>query len=253
MKHNLIDFVSLTLFVLLPQFAFAQLTAILQQDIGRQALYDLQHVDSQKRIVAMQTFLDHPKLLSQWLRLSLGKVEHQSSHLKLLWLLGMTGNANDIPKLLKFKPARENSYELRTWKGAIQRLAQNQRGFDQFGVTIQKMALIPYSKGEKQNSYKGQLTYQLKNKLPEGRLIQVQIRVWYAKLENNIPVNFFWIPKQKTMKQSMTLHIALKPIQQDKTQQPVNPIHKFRIDLKVGEVGHLKNIAHQKIWETVQL
>ncbi len=231
-----------------PQTVSAQLMAVLQQDIGQQALYDLQHVDPQKRIVAMQIFLDRPQLLAPWIRLALGKAEHQPSHLKLLWLLGMTGNVNDVPKLLKLKPERENSYEFRIWKGAMQRLSQIQRGQSELGISIQEMTFTPYSQGNQQNSYKGQLTYQLSNELTEGRLIQVQMRVWYAKLEKKRPMFFLWLPKQGKLKQDLPVHLIFEPNQ---TQQPVNPTRQFRIDLSVGEVGYPENVVHQKLWKTV--
>ena len=147
----------------------------------------------EKRFQAMQAFLTYPEWGLPILRNSIKTPESDNHSWQIAMLIGMLGDASDIPLLLTSLRQLDKHERSEVWLGAMQRLYWKNYVPSEIIPKLKSLS-VKYTKnvaeGDK-DSNKSDLLYEIVNPAPVSRLIRVTLQFWQTRIQESFLPNIF--------------------------------------------------------------
>ena len=192
----------------------------------------------EKRFQAMQAFLTYPEWGLPVLRNSIKTPESDNHSWQIAMLIGMLGDASDIPLLLTRWRKLDKHERSEVWLGAMQRLYWKNYVPSEIIPKLKSLS-VKYSKnvaeGDK-DSNKSDLLYEIVNPAPVSRLIRVTLQFWQTRIQEKLPTEYFLIPAGGLLKTTMPVRIL-----------PVAHTKSVRLDFRIWEVGVSEPLLHRTV------
>ena len=190
------------------------------------------------RFQAMQAFLTYPEWGLPVLRNSIKTPESDNHSWQIAMLIGMLGDASDIPLLLKSWRQLDKHERSEVWLGAMQRLYWKNYVPSKIIPKLKSLSVNPSNNlaREEKDSKKLDLNYEIVNPAPVSRLIRVTIQFWQTRIQEKLPTKYFLIPAGGLLKSYYPVRIL-----------PVADAKSIRLDIRIWEVGVSEPLLHRTV------
>ena len=198
----------------------------------------LSDTSPEKRFHARQAFLTYPEWGLPVLRNSIKNPGNDYHSWQFALLIGMLGNASDIPILLKKWRQLEKQERSEVWLGAMQRLYWKNYVPSEIIPKLKRISvnpLINFDEEEKEGK-KVNLLYLIENPAPIPRFVRVTLQLWQTLIQEKIPEKYFYIPAGGSLKSKIPVRIL-----------PLAYAKNIRLDFRIWEVGVPKPMLHQTV------